>query len=273
MESQLTAAPRCQGSPELDVKVGQGQNARRWRIHKKLICQYSSYFHHACNSGFSEGHTGRFNLAEDNPAAFAYFVHWLYSWKEERGKDICQHGAARTWPVMHAAEAWILADKLMAGDFTEFALAQFITRVTFDADKNQRETGRAMAIVFKNAMPESALCKFASKWVAWCCQNDYEIVKKFKSKSIPRDDRDLEDPRPYEFDHWNKECSNISPSTCSHKVASASLPILKVRYRWRQTAKSGVRHCIKWISNELLRDLVLLLCVGIIALFTVRPQC
>jgi hypothetical protein len=189
---------------------------------------------------------GRFDLADDNPDAFAYFVDWLYSWKQEDGKDISHSEEWPRWPIVHAAKAWILADKLLSGDFAKFALAQFILGVTFDADKNRRETGRAMAIVFKNTLSESALCKFASEWVAWCYHEDFEVVKEFRSKSIPKGNRVSETPSTYQFDHWNKKCSSTSSSNCSHRMVGISPPTLKKRRRWRQEVKSRVGLGIKW---------------------------
>jgi hypothetical protein len=189
---------------------------------------------------------GRFDLADDSPDAFAYFVDWLYLWKQEGGKDISDGEEAPRWPIVHATKAWILADKLLSGDFAKFALAQFILSITFDADKNRRETGRAMTIVFENTMSESALYKFASEWVAWCYQEDFEVVKEFKSKSIPKDNRVSETPSTYDFDHWNKQCSSTSPSNCSHRMVGILPPTLKKRHRWRQEVKSRVRLSIEW---------------------------
>jgi hypothetical protein len=174
---------------------------------------------------------------------------------------------------MHATEAWILADKLMSGDFAEFAFAQFVSAVLLDADKNQPETGRAMAVLFKHAMPESCLYKFALNWVTWCRQNDFQVVNEFKFESIPRGNRVWVDPRLYEFDHWNKECSNTSSSTCSHKVVGTLVPILKQRYHWRKVAESRIRRCIEWSSSYLRLSINISLFEVIILLFTVCLQC
>lgn len=38
----------------LDIKVGLGRNAKRWKIHKDLLCSQSHYFTTACNSSFRE---------------------------------------------------------------------------------------------------------------------------------------------------------------------------------------------------------------------------
>jgi hypothetical protein len=146
-------------------------------------------------------------------------------------------------------------------------------------------------------MPESCLYKFALNWVTWCRQNNFQVVKEFKSKSIPRGNRVWVDPRLYEFDHWNKECSNTSSSTCSHEFVGTSVPILKQRnhwrkvaesrvrrciecvpilkqrYHWRKVAESRVRRCIEWRSSYLTHRSTILLFEVIVVLFTVCLQC
>ena len=253
--------------------VGQGRHVRRWQIHRRLICKYSIYFNSVCNSDFRESNTGRFELGEDSPTAFAYFVHWLCSWEKGIGKNISDQRVGQRWPIMHATEAWILADKLMSGDFAKFAFAQFVSAVLLDADKKQRETGCALAVLFKNAMPESCLYKFALNWVTWCRHNDFQVVKEFKSKSIPRGNRVWVDPRLYKFDHWNKECSNASSSTCSHKVVGTLVPIPKQRYQWLKVAESKVRRCIEWSSSCPTHSTTIFLLEVIVVLFTVCLQC
>jgi hypothetical protein len=72
----------CQESDEIvDVKVGRGSRAIRFKIHKRLVCRYSDYFKRASESKFLESITGRFGLDED-PVAFTLFVEWLYSPKK-----------------------------------------------------------------------------------------------------------------------------------------------------------------------------------------------
>jgi hypothetical protein len=75
---------RCRDSEErLDIKVGSEDDAKRWKVHKRLICRYSGYFKTACNSQFSEALTGGFDMSDDDPDAFALFVDWLYSRSKE----------------------------------------------------------------------------------------------------------------------------------------------------------------------------------------------
>jgi hypothetical protein len=50
----------------------------RFRLHKKLLTSRSEYFDKAFNGPFEEAKKGRIELLEDNPAAFALFVNWLY---------------------------------------------------------------------------------------------------------------------------------------------------------------------------------------------------
>jgi hypothetical protein len=69
---------------------------------------------------------GVFELAHDNPIAFELFIDWLYS-NNKQTQNFRFTGAtdSKLWRL-YAGEAYILADKFLAIDFSKFALSKVI---------------------------------------------------------------------------------------------------------------------------------------------------
>jgi hypothetical protein len=69
------------GSTMTTVIVGADTEwpARKFTIHKNLLCRASVYFDKALNGPFKEGSEGKLELPNDFPKAFELFYHWLYS--------------------------------------------------------------------------------------------------------------------------------------------------------------------------------------------------
>lgn len=104
----------------LDIKVGQGKNAKRWKIHRDLVCSQSQYFTTACNSSFREGQDGIFDLPEHNPVPFGLFVSWLY-------RDLYIYNSDESNDWKRAAEkAWVLGEMLVAPAFQKYVFLQVV---------------------------------------------------------------------------------------------------------------------------------------------------
>lgn len=72
------------------VSVIVGANAKKFGLHKGLLCHHSSFFNSALNGSFKEAAEKSVTLAEESECTFAIFVAWLYSQKlisERDGRD------------------------------------------------------------------------------------------------------------------------------------------------------------------------------------------
>ena len=65
------------GSELVTIYVGEGQ--KECEVHKKLICNKSSYFVKLFNRPFKEGETQATNDPEATSQAFDLFLSWLYT--------------------------------------------------------------------------------------------------------------------------------------------------------------------------------------------------
>lgn len=63
----------------VDIHVGQGEAARDFRIHKKLLCSKVPYFDKMFNGGFKEAVQNSVTLPEDNPESFDILQCWVYT--------------------------------------------------------------------------------------------------------------------------------------------------------------------------------------------------
>ena len=55
-----------------------GRAAKKYCLHKTLLCHHSTFFDAAFNGEFKEGKSGELRLPEETPDSFDLFVHWLY---------------------------------------------------------------------------------------------------------------------------------------------------------------------------------------------------
>lgn len=55
-----------------------GKVQRRYCLHKKLLCYYSTFFDAAFNGAFQESMSSQLKLPEEEAGVFDIFVHWLY---------------------------------------------------------------------------------------------------------------------------------------------------------------------------------------------------
>ncbi|THX13826.1 hypothetical protein D6D13_03412 [Aureobasidium pullulans] len=66
------------GGPTAQIIVGPPGNTQTFNIHKKLLCDASSYFKAALNNGFAETTSQKITLDDEDPAVFRTFASWLY---------------------------------------------------------------------------------------------------------------------------------------------------------------------------------------------------
>ncbi|KAG9242334.1 hypothetical protein BJ878DRAFT_482108 [Calycina marina] len=66
------------GNEAVDITVGSGDHARKYHIHKSILCEHSDFFQKMFNSNLLEGITNTATLPEDDPNTFEVFVGWIY---------------------------------------------------------------------------------------------------------------------------------------------------------------------------------------------------
>ena len=201
--------------------MGKQKKARRWKVHKALICRYSEYFEGACrhsSAGFQESVYGIFELAQDSPIAFQLFVDWLYSSnKQAQDFRLTRSIHSDAWRF-YAGEACILADKLIAVDFTEFTLSMVVEYAhlldVYD-----------MEFIYEKTMANAPLRLFANRWVQWRCRiqptlwesshnREFQLQRRRRDKPNSHN-QTMPDPRGFEIRHWYSECGRMEAS-CNH---------------------------------------------------------
>jgi BTB/POZ domain len=75
------------GKEMATVKVGSGEQAQEFVIHKSLVCAASEYFRGALRSYFKESTNNTVTLEQECPLAFAVFYHFLYAGKVSEDTD------------------------------------------------------------------------------------------------------------------------------------------------------------------------------------------
>lgn len=93
----------------ITITVGAGDEARTFFVHEYLLTEASEYFKSAMQTSMAEARTRVFHLDKDDADAFQLFVEYLYALPckgDIDEEDLC-----------NAAEAFVLADKLLAPGF------------------------------------------------------------------------------------------------------------------------------------------------------------
>lgn len=111
------------------ITVGAGSGKGTFAIHEDLLTRNSEYFRTALASGFSEGQSKSFDLAEDDPDAFDLFTQWLY-----HGRYTCDLPDADESPlrVDLLIRTYQLGDKIIAPEFKTFVAKDFLMDVAPD---------------------------------------------------------------------------------------------------------------------------------------------
>jgi hypothetical protein len=115
--------------------------------------------------------------------------------------------------LSNAAAAWVLAKKLHAVEFEEYALSQFIQNCALPAFGPWK-------YIETMAPPGSSICRFSDHWVAWnyhlagSGRNEFSDLKG-KSRAVQVTEK-TRDPRIYDIDHWYLTCGNDINPSCSH---------------------------------------------------------
>ena len=66
------------GSTGIEVRVGQGDNQKKFLVHKDLVISRSRFFLNALRGNWKEAEENAITFPEDDPAVFGLYVQLLY---------------------------------------------------------------------------------------------------------------------------------------------------------------------------------------------------
>ncbi|KAG9513494.1 hypothetical protein KCV07_g8722, partial [Aureobasidium melanogenum] len=107
LDSLLLESRDAVTGPTAQIIVGSGQDIQEFSIHKKLLCDSSTYFKAALTNGFAETHDQEITLDDESPAIFRTYVVWLYQTRLDR--DTMPEGDQEV--QRHMLELYVFADK------------------------------------------------------------------------------------------------------------------------------------------------------------------
>lgn len=139
------------------------------------------------------------------------FLEWIKSPESPISYKPDQH-SEEPW-LSNAAAAWVLAKKLHAAEFEEYALSQFIQNCALAAFG-------PWGYIETMAPPGSSIRRFSDHWVGWNChlagsgRNEFsDLEGKWRAALVTEKTRD---PRIYDIEHWYSICGNDINPSCSH---------------------------------------------------------
>ncbi|KAG9567822.1 hypothetical protein KCU71_g3417, partial [Aureobasidium melanogenum] len=114
--------------PTALIIVGSGRTTESFHVHKKLLCDSSTYFKAALNNGFAETHDQKITLDDETPAIFRTYVLWLYEGQlnretippDNRGKSVQRY----------LFELYVFADKRGVTNLANDTITMLASRLT-----------------------------------------------------------------------------------------------------------------------------------------------
>ncbi|KAF7193325.1 Kelch-like protein 10 [Pseudocercospora fuligena] len=151
----------------VQIKTGEGTEAKVFDVHKSILCFCSGYFRTAFNGRWKEAQEGAIDIPSISPDIFKHFIHWAYSRQfEVPAKD----GKGTDFEVL--LKLWVF------GDAHEIPMLQNMAITTLHRTilkQWQAPSGFGMQYVFENTMPQSQLRRFLiDVWAGTC---DFNILK------------------------------------------------------------------------------------------------
>ena len=113
---------RLEGQPSVTVKVGVGDGAIAWNLPKALLTHGSPFFAAALDGPWLESAANSIEMVEDHPAAFRFYLQWLFAWTASKPGDYPKTIFVELTTSVYL-HAWVLGDKLGCPRFQDFAYA------------------------------------------------------------------------------------------------------------------------------------------------------
>ncbi|KAH6671105.1 hypothetical protein B0J14DRAFT_515200, partial [Halenospora varia] len=156
--------------------VGEDDNVQKFSVHKEFACRNSPVLDRAFNSEFIEGQTQTYTLEDNTPAAFRFFVQFLYQEKmtldyhNEDPSDDLDHGRYGDEYFLKClkqeqdlVQLWILAEKFLIPKLQDQIL-DHLYRLRLACGPVTRPICN---YVYSNTEPGSQLKKFVVDSWAW----------------------------------------------------------------------------------------------------------
>ncbi|KAL8970273.1 MAG: hypothetical protein Q9197_003889 [Variospora fuerteventurae] len=165
--SQTVQSPSQQRGENLErsdsvtVKVGEGEEAVAWNLPGALLRHASPFFAAALSGPWPESESKTIEMKEDKPAAFRFFVRWMYMWvcsAEEKHPTQVVNNVSTTV----CTHAWVLGDKLLCPHFQDFALISLHARLTKSEEDLASVIAVHIAILYRS--PNCATLGPVSSW-------------------------------------------------------------------------------------------------------------
>ncbi|KAI4268075.1 MAG: hypothetical protein L6R35_006792, partial [Caloplaca aegaea] len=146
-----------EGSESVTVKVGEGEAAVAWNLPGALLRHASPFFAAALSGPWPESESKTIEMKEDKPAAFRFFVRWMYTWvcsAEEKHPNQVVNNVLTSICI----QAWVLGDKLLCPHFQDFALISLHARLT----KSDEDLPSVICCAYRDTLPQSKLRDFGA---------------------------------------------------------------------------------------------------------------
>jgi hypothetical protein len=117
--------------------IGQGEEKKTFIVHKAFACHYSPVLEIAFSSGFIEGETQTYSIADTQADAFELFVEWLYTqafkntslqdaWNAVKAQEENQNNEELNHQQLRLVEVWILGQKFLVPELQNLALEALV---------------------------------------------------------------------------------------------------------------------------------------------------
>lgn len=205
--------------------MGEGTELQAFRVPRKQLCRQSAYFREVLDN---EG-ARSLVLSGEDPLVFGLFCSWLRN-QEPPVKYVPNQFSDEPWRSL-AAQAWVLGQHVEADHFVNYAFCQFVLNCALADVKTWQ---------FIEAQSEegSTLQRFSNHWIAWnfsLAQTEYASLK--AASFANQVSKDTRDPRTYQADHWNLNCSDDIGSACEHNVGARKIANQKLKRKYSEKGR------------------------------------
>ncbi|KAL3492776.1 hypothetical protein BJX62DRAFT_235935 [Aspergillus germanicus] len=163
--------------------------------HLELLCECSPYFNSRLSERFDDTFIKELAFPEEDPEAFADLIRWAYTGtldislhKDNNNYSTIGNTSGSTEPdlILHLFRVWILADKFLAPQLMELAMAR--CEVEMNADPGRLVSCSAVRFAYIKSTPPpstSTLCKFVVG--VWGERAGRRTLSDVAAHELPRD--------------------------------------------------------------------------------------
>ena len=167
------------GSETITVLVGNEYHARKFTVHKELLCAASKYFDGALSDNFKESSSG-LEMSDECPFAFEVLYQWLYT------GYVKDHASWYTNDKIPADLLWLrlykLADCRLVEPLVEIAYARL--RSIFAIDKRIAPTTKFLTELYDKTGPEYLQRYVTFHTTYTICQGIADEAEKLKFEEV-----------------------------------------------------------------------------------------